>query len=195
VAPDIEVAEVVERACGGETDAWDTLVERFSRLVWAVALAHGLSHADAADVSQTTWLRLAENLRRLREPASVGAWLATTARREAQRVCRGHQRVRPYDPCQRGPLDREAPPADGPVVDAEDGIELWRALHDLPLRCHTLLRMLLADPPPSYAEVSKTLDMPIGSIGPRRNRCLEQLRTRVGAPKPRVTHPSPGIAR
>ena len=63
-------------------------MDRFSGLVWATARAHRLSSADAADVVQTTWLRLVENLDRIREPEALGGWLATTARRECLRLLR-----------------------------------------------------------------------------------------------------------
>jgi DNA-directed RNA polymerase specialized sigma24 family protein len=56
---------------------------------------------------------------------------------------------------------------------------LFDAFRDLPALCRTLLRVLLSDPAPSYAEVSENLDMPVGSIGPRRARCLERLRVTV----------------
>src|SRR4051794_3498545 len=82
------LAPLVHAAAGGDEAAWNALVDRFSGLVWAVARAHRLGAADAADVSQTTWLRLVENLTRLRDPEAVGAWLASTARREALRVLR-----------------------------------------------------------------------------------------------------------
>ncbi|HZG95557.1 MAG TPA: sigma-70 family RNA polymerase sigma factor, partial [Mycobacteriales bacterium] len=80
------LTELVRAAADGDQRAWNALVDRFSRLVWAVARQHRLSEADAGDVAQATWLRLVENLASLREPEAVGGWLATTARREALRV-------------------------------------------------------------------------------------------------------------
>ena len=80
--------ELVRAAAEGDQQAWDALVDRFAGLVWAIARAHRLSPADAADVSQTTWLRLVEHLGRIRDPERVGAWLAATARHECLRVIR-----------------------------------------------------------------------------------------------------------
>jgi DNA-directed RNA polymerase specialized sigma24 family protein len=77
------VAEWLKGASGGDSRAWDALVQRYANLVWAVARSHRLSSADAADVSQTTWLRLVEHLDRINQPERLGAWLATTARRES----------------------------------------------------------------------------------------------------------------
>src|SRR5688572_28663305 len=82
------VADVVQAAADGSQSAWDELVDRYAGLVWSVCRAHRLSQADAADVSQTVWLRLVEHLHRLRDPERVVSWLATTARHECYRVLR-----------------------------------------------------------------------------------------------------------
>ena len=63
--------------------AWSELVAQFHGLLWATARACGLSEADAADVTQTTWMRLAEHLGRITEPAALPGWLVSTTRREA----------------------------------------------------------------------------------------------------------------
>jgi RNA polymerase sigma factor (sigma-70 family) len=173
---EFDAAVVVGEALDGIADAWDQLVDRYSGLVWAVARGEGLGPTDAADVCQTAWLRLAEHLGRLRSPESVGAWLATTARHEAQRVLRRHQYQTRLAPTRSVAWQVDA---EEEVLDAEDVAELWQAFEELPPPCRTLLRMLIADPPPSYAEVSEILEMPIGSIGPRRARCLARLRTRL----------------
>ena len=89
-----EVAPLVDRAAEGDEQAWDDLVSRFAGLVWSIAMGYGLSRADVADVSQTCWLRLAENLHRITDRERVGAWLATTARRESLAVVkRGRRQV------------------------------------------------------------------------------------------------------
>ena len=171
---------LVRAAADGDAAAWDRLVDGFSGLVWAVARGMGLDHMDAADVSQTTWLRLAEHLDRLQDPDRVGGWLATTARREALRVRERAQRAVPVaDGLDEADQDLED--LDAGLIRDERGVALWSAFRELPEPCRCLLRVLLADPPPSYEEVSKALDMPIGSIGPRRARCLESLRKRLEA--------------
>src|SRR5213080_2918328 len=88
---------LVRAAAGGDQAAWDALVDRFASLVWSVARAHRLSAADAADVSQTTWLRLAEHIDRLRDPERVAGWLATTTRNECLKVLRLSGRQIPVD--------------------------------------------------------------------------------------------------
>lgn len=187
-----DVVALVRRAADGDHAAWDRLVERFAGLVWSVARSAGLSPADAADVSQTAWLRLAEHLGRLREPARVGAWLAATARHEAQRVSRRASRQVLLDTFSGLAVEAEAPAADRRVLDEERDAALWRAFDALPPPCKGLLRVLITEPPPSYAEVSAALGMPIGSIGPTRGRCLQQLRrnTEEAAEAPRtLPHP------
>jgi RNA polymerase sigma factor (sigma-70 family) len=171
------LAELVRAAGGGDQRAWEGLIGRFGGLVWSVARAHGLSRADAADVSQTAWLRLVEHLHRLRDPERVGTWLASTARHEALRTLRRARRQLPVG-------DDAALEGSGPLVEspeartlaAERSDILWRAFAALPPRCQTLLRVLMADPPPSYQQVAVAMDMPIGSIGPTRGRCLDRLR-------------------
>lgn len=168
--------DLVGRAAVGDQDAWDQLVDDLTGLLWTVARSNGLDQTDAADVVQTTWLRLAENLHRLRDPERVSAWLVTTARRESLRVLRGSQRDVPVG-VEVAPW-HVAPTADPeePVLRAEQDARLWGAFSSLPTLCRSLLRVLMADPAPSYAEVSAALDMPVGSIGPRRARCLQRLR-------------------
>ena len=174
----IGVAPLVDRAALGDEDAWDDLVARFAGLVWSVARGYGLDVADVADVSQTCWLRLAENLHRLHDRERVGAWLATTARRESLAVLKRGRRQVPsgvtFDDEQAG-----GPEPDSSLLRRERSAALFAAFRELPASCRTLLRVLLADPAPSYAEVSENLDMPVGSIGPRRARCLERLRVTV----------------
>ena len=171
------LAELVRAASAGDQRAWEGLIGRFGGLVWSVARAHGLSRADAADVSQTAWLRLVEHLHRLRDPERVGTWLASTARHEALRTLRRARRQLPVG--DDAELDRSGPPTESPearTLAAERSDILWRAFAALPPRCQTLLRVLMADPPPSYQQVAVAMDMPIGSIGPTRARCLDRLR-------------------
>jgi RNA polymerase sigma factor (sigma-70 family) len=169
------VARLVQRAAAGDQSGWDALVEEFGGMIWAVARAHRLSRSDASDVSQATWLRLLEHLTDLNDPARVGAWLATTARRECLRVLRLSDR---QIPCQDDFFERQAtgPPPDNTMLMAERDACLWRSFERLKSSDRALLRLLMADPRPPYREIAAALDMPIGSIGPTRARALERLR-------------------
>ena len=171
------IADLLVRVRAGEAPAWDTLVQRLSGLLWAVARSHRLSEDECADVVQSTWLRLLENLDAVREPERLPGWLATTARRECLRSLRTAKRVSPLD--QDGAYDRPdetLEPLDASLLRAERDARLWRAFAQLPPGCQALLRLLLADPAPSYEDVAAALDRPIGAIGPTRGRCLRRLR-------------------
>lgn len=175
----MDLRGVVREARSGDRKAWNVLVARYSGLIWGVARAHRLGDADAADVFQTTWLRLVEHLDDIRNPEGIGSWLATTARYECLRVLRVGQRHVLTDG-----FDLAEEPGDDTALDArllsgERDAAVWHAFSYLSVRCRQLLRMLVADPPPSYEEVGAALDMPIGSIGPTRGRCLGQLRERL----------------
>lgn len=172
-----DVGEVVGQAAGGDAGAWADLVERFAGLIWSVARSQGLSPADASDVSQTTWLRFAEHLDDLRDPAQAGAWLATTARREAIRVSRLGSRqvlVDPWDWLEH--IDTGTAQLDDHVLAQERELIVQQAVAVLPQRCRRILEAVAADPPVGYSELSQRLGIPIGSIGPTRGRCLERLR-------------------
>ncbi|HEV2753269.1 MAG TPA: sigma-70 family RNA polymerase sigma factor, partial [Solirubrobacteraceae bacterium] len=153
-------------------------VDELGGLVWAVTRAHRLGDADAADVAQTTWLRLVEHLDRLDDPARVGAWLATTARRECLRVLRRCAQLVPHCDDLPEPAD-DAAAHDSALLAQERDAALWAAFAGLGDRDRSLLRMLMADPAPSYEEIGAALGMPIGSIGPTRARALQRLRGAV----------------
>jgi RNA polymerase sigma factor (sigma-70 family) len=141
--------ELLARAAAGDETAWNALVDRFSGLVWATARAHRLSRSDAADVAQTTWLRLVEHADGIRDPDRVGAWLATTARRESLRVIRGGGREQATDEADLF----EAPDDDAldrHLLQEERAGALWRGFAALSERCKRLLRLLMADVEPSY---------------------------------------------
>lgn len=174
-------AVLLEAARTGDQEAWDALVARHASRVWAVARAHRLNHADAEDVFQVTFMRLVTHVDSIREPDRVGAWLATTARHECLRVLRRAGRAVPAgdDDVLDAP-DPLLPPIDAGLVGDERRVALHAALGRLSEKCQRLLRILMADPEPSYEEVGLALGMPIGSIGPTRGRCLKHLRRELG---------------
>lgn len=180
-----ETAMLLESARQGDQVAWDALVERFNGLVWSIARGYRLDVADAHDAVQMTWLRLVENLNRISDPERLAAWLATTARRECLQLLR---KARRDSPAAFESMVTDIPDPDEPVdaamLLAERDRALWRALSSISKRCQQLLRVLMASPPPAYKEVAAALDMPIGTIGPTRQRCLGQLRQVVLADEP-----------
>ena len=87
MSEDRSVTDLVARARNGDKRAWDDLVERYAPLVWSICRRHYLSDADAGDVQQNVWLQLVSQLDKIRNPAALPGWLATT-RRECGRLLR-----------------------------------------------------------------------------------------------------------
>jgi RNA polymerase sigma factor (sigma-70 family) len=174
---DPTVVAIVTSARGGDKAAWDELVERYAPLVWSICRRYGLSRPDADDVGGSVWLRLIEHLPDLREPAALPGWLVTTTRRECMRVLRINQRQqRLEDAVDPEETADTALTVDEEVLVEERNLALRLAFGQLPEACRNLLAMLVQDPPVPYGEISARLRMPVGSIGPNRQRCLARLR-------------------
>jgi RNA polymerase sigma factor (sigma-70 family) len=173
--PDDGVARLVEGAARSDAGAWEELVERHGRMVAAIARSHGLPDADIADVTQTVWLRLLEHIDRIRHPERVGGWLATTTRNECMRVWRQRGRVTLLaDPGLLDLLVDECDPE--PRVETHDrDTQLRAAVATLPTHQQAIIGKLMSDPSPSYVQVAEDLGIPVGSIGPNRQRCLRTL--------------------
>src|SRR5882757_1736649 len=174
---DPHVVALVTRASGGDQDAWYELVDRYAPLVYTICTRYRLSNHDIEDVGQNVWLLLVEQLGKLREPAALPGWLATTTARECLRVVTAASKA---DRLDTG-LDDSVLFVDDAVIDeelllAERNAALRAAFGELPSRCRQLLAMLISDPPHSYAEIHRELGIPVGSIGPQRARCLERMR-------------------
>ncbi|MEO5831993.1 MAG: sigma-70 family RNA polymerase sigma factor [Nakamurella sp.] len=175
---ELDLRALVEAARAGDQGAWNALVDRYNRLVWSVARSFRLPTADAADAVQMTWLRLVENLDRITEPERLASWLGTTVRRECLQHLRRSGRAR-TDGAGTDILDNvpdDAPPIETALLDDERDQALWQAMGMLGDKCQQLLRVLMASPPPPYSAVAAALEMPMGSIGPARQRCLAQLK-------------------
>lgn len=166
-------AYLVVRARDGDGAAWAKLVDRYSGLLWSIARSFSLNDADSGDVVQTTWLRLVERIDQIAEPAAVGGWLAVTARRESLRVAQRRGRELPSEI-----PDTSAPGPERVAMARERLGHVAAAIQTLPRRCQALLRMFALAP--TYADLAAALDIPIGSIGPTRARCLENLRRKLG---------------
>lgn len=175
VRDDQSVVDLVVKARNGDQFAWDQIVERYAPLVWAMCQRFRLSRADADDVGACVWLRLVERLDTIRQPAALPGWLATTARNECLRVVRVKARETPVDDHERISADTD-PSADSWLLAQERLIALRTAFAGLSERCRRLLELLFADPPTPYDEVSHVLGIPVGTIGPTRQRCLGKLR-------------------
>jgi RNA polymerase sigma factor (sigma-70 family) len=169
---------LVTRARDGDEEAWNQLIDRYAPLVWSICRRNQLSRADTDDVGQTVWLLLVEQLGNLREPAALPGWLATTTQREALRILRKAHRYENMGSAVDIELtaDQSAPMIEHEIFAAERAAAVRAALAELPPRCQRLLSMLMSDPPHPYIEISASLPIPMGSIGPQRSRCLDRLR-------------------
>ena len=177
MSEDPTVVALVTGAAGGDPTAWEEIVERYAPLVWSICARLQLSNHDREDLGQKMRLLLVEQLGKLREPAALPGWLATTTHRECLRVVTA---ARKSERLGTG-LDDALQFVDNTIIDeeilmAERNAALRAAFAELPPRYQQLLAMLAKDPPVSYAEISATLQIPVGSIGPQRARCLERLR-------------------
>ena len=172
------VLALVTRATEGDQRAWDDIVERYAPLVYAICTRYRLASHDIEDVGQTVWLLLVEHLGKLREPAALPGWLATTTAHECLRVVRAASK---WSDRRSTGLDDSLQFVDDKAIDeeilmAERNTSLRALFAELPAHCQQLLSMLISDPPYSYARIHETLGIPIGSIGPQRARCLNRLR-------------------
>jgi RNA polymerase sigma factor (sigma-70 family) len=170
------LAACLERARNGERVALEEVARELNPLLWHVARAQGLGTEEAADVVQTAWLELLRSLNDIRSPRALTAWLVTATRREAWRV---GARLRRHAADGAAELEAMADPDPEPherlAADERDRV-LWRHFQRLPERCRMLLRIVAQVDRPDYAAVSEALEIPHGSIGPTRGRCLAKLR-------------------
>jgi len=175
---DPPVTDLVARARNGDKQAWDALVERYAPLIWSICRRHQLGAADVGDVSQSVWLRLVDQLDKIRDPAALPGWLATTTRRECRRVVRAARGLRPvgYELDVEDLPDELAETTEQEVLEAERHAALRQAFGALDPFSRQLIALLIQDPPVPYAEISAELGIAVGSIGPYRGRCLEKLR-------------------
>ena len=171
------VIAMVNRAAAGDQGAWNQIVERYSPLVWSICVRYRLDRQDSDDVGQSVWLLLVERIGMLREPAALPGWLATTTQRECLRVLRTSRRHDHAElPDEQVSLDLDAAMIEGELLAAERDAAVRAAFAELPRSCRELLAMLTGDQPHSYEDISATLGMRVGSIGPMRARCLDRLR-------------------
>jgi RNA polymerase sigma factor (sigma-70 family) len=178
---DLDATRLMRRAANGDPRAWEGLVDKYGRLIWSITRDFKLVESDAADVFQTTWMRLIEHIDRIDHPDRVGSWLAATARNECLRSLAAHKKVvLAHEDDSFGRPATHEPEIDEALLAAERADVVREAMTHLPQRWQRLMEMLMADPPASYAEISDELGLPVGSIGPTRGRCLARLRALIG---------------
>ena len=176
-----QAASAFGRWAGGDPVALDELVEVMTPVLWHVVRAYRLTAEVAEDVVQTTWLSLVRSRATIHDPAAIGGWLTTTARREAWKVAKATGRGIPVEDDE---LARRLPDhgsAEAEVVRRDGEDRLWGAVQQLSGRCQALLRIVAFEHRPDYTRIAADLGMPVGSIGPTRGRCLTKLRALIGS--------------
>jgi RNA polymerase sigma factor (sigma-70 family) len=178
MSDDPSVTDLVTRAANGDQRAWDALVDRYVPLIWSICRRHRLTDADAHDVGQAVWLQLVSQLGNVRDPAALTGWLATTTRRECGTVRRAARDLQAGGHAlDAGSIpDEQTGMAEQELLATEQDAILREAFTRLPPCCQQLIAMLIEDPPAPYAQISATLGIPVGSIGPSRGSCLDKLR-------------------
>ena len=168
---------LVARCRQGESGAWDELVERFSRFVYAIAAqAYGLRGADAEDVFQEVFARVWERLETLRSDDAVRPWIAQLTRRCCVDQLRAGGREVATDE-----LDDRA--VDDTIAMLDEALSVRDALDSLNPECREILdRFFTRDE--SYRTIGATLDLPAGTVASRISRCLAKLRLELEGRKP-----------
>jgi len=166
----------------GDQLAWERLIRRYQRLIYAIPLRAGLDEDHASEVFQDVFTTLFQKLNDIEQPEKLQAWLVTTARRKtlheiSKAQVRHQSHVNTDEPLNVATLIRdEAPLPDEQLLILEEEHRIRTALSSLDERCRTLLELLFyAAEPPSYADIAASLGVPEGSIGPTRARCLAKL--------------------
>ena len=179
--------ELFERCRHGDAGAWQRLVQRYARLVHSVPVRYGLAPSEVDDIGQEVFLALAQQLHQIADPESLPAWLLTTARRASWRTMQKRKQEQPLSAVDltEAAVEEKLQPISAPVPSMADLLQGWQqqealtqGMATLGERCRELITLLFLDQrEPSYDDISAELGLPKGSIGPTRNRCLQQLRT------------------
>ena len=182
---DEDDAALVSRCRRGEGAAWEALVHRYQRLVYAIVRRVGHDDHVAADVFQIVFTRLVAHLPRIADPRRLQAWIVTTAKRESLLALRRGQRTVSMtraddagDEAAEFDVADDAPLPEDALAELQQQDLVRHALDRLDERCRELLLMLFRDDDDKlpYEEIARRLGLSVGSIGPTRARCLGKLR-------------------
>jgi RNA polymerase sigma factor (sigma-70 family) len=173
---DKDSAELVRRAAAGDELAWRQLVKDLGPMLRRVSSSYRLGDAEAADAIATVWLKLVENIGSMRDGSAVPGWLLTTLRRECLARVSARSRERPVADFAGVDEPVDVIDFDRWLLNTDRRRLVHQGLMKLSGQQRRLIGMLFADPAPSYADISASLGIPVGSIGPTRRRLLAKLR-------------------
>jgi len=169
--------ELISLCLKGDSQAWETLIMRYRRLIYSIPVRFSFSAADCSDVFQAVCLRLIEHLGELKDGTKVSSWLITTTTRQCIHVRAQKHREGSTDE----EFDEPADPSHSVEeirIQSQEQQSVREAVEQLPERCRQLVEMLYFDmKDPSYEAIAQTMSMPVASIGPTRARCLEKLKS------------------
>lgn len=171
-SPQADFGGLVQAARRGDQLAWTRLHQQFDSMLRTIACSCRLPGHDVDDAVQNTWIKLYRHISGIREPSAVGGWLATTVRRESLRLLQSHVREILTDDPRSNDEAHEGRP-EVRLLELERHRVLARAFATLPDRHRRLMTLIARDA--GYEQIETTLDMPMGSIGPIRSRCLARL--------------------
>ncbi len=174
-------AELVLACRRGDEAAWDTLVNRYQRLIFTIPRRAGLTEEQAADVFQEVFLTLFEKLNEIQQPEKIRSWIVTTAKFKTWGAVRSQKGF--YTPeteeemeFEMANLSDKSPLADDVLIELEQQHQIRTAVQELEERCQKILSMIyLRDAAASYAEVASAIGVGETSISPMRSRCLQKL--------------------
>lgn len=174
-------AELVFACRRGDETAWNTLVDRYQRLIFTIPRRAGLSEAQAADVLQEVFLTLFEKLDEIEQPERIRSWIVTTAKFKTWGIVRSNKGL--YSPETEEEMEREmmnladdSPLADDALIELEEQHLIRTALKEMEERCQKILSMIyLRDAAATYSEVAAAIGVGETSISPMRARCLQKL--------------------
>jgi RNA polymerase sigma factor (sigma-70 family) len=168
--------ELIAMCLRGEKRAWDALIRRYKRFIFAIPIKFGFPESDSSDVFQTICVKLLEHLHEIKDDRKISGWLATTTTRQCLAMWNMKQRDSGTEEEVEEPLDPMGSLEDVKLL-AERHQLLREAVEQLPDRCRSLIEMLYLDiTTPSYEEIAERLGIPEPSVGPNRARCLDKLR-------------------
>lgn len=174
-------AELVRGCRSGEAAAWDRLVERYQRLIYAIPRRAGLTEQQCADVFQDVFVTLLEKLDEIEQPEKIRSWIVTTAKFKTWSAVRGSRGF--YSPETEEEMETEmaslpdrTPLADELLIELEQQHLIRTAIKQLDERCQKILSMIyLREAAASYAQVAAAIGVGETSISPLRARCLKKL--------------------
>lgn len=182
---DFEAAEqdarLVERCRAGDQAAWNDLVDRYQRLIYAIPRRAGMSEEQCNDVFQDVFLTLFQKIDDIEQPRRLRSWIVTTAKFKTWAVVRSLKGQ--YSPMSEEGMEAElnnlpdrSPLADANLIELDEQHLIRAAIKELEEKCRQILTMLyLQEPAASYAEVGASVGVGETSISPLRSRCLKKL--------------------